>query len=47
MLDRLIATRQSIDLALTDAFIDANSLETIEGKDEIDDFFPRILILWT
>lgn len=28
MLDRLKATRKSIDLHLTDAFIDANSLET-------------------
>ena len=25
----------------------ANSLETIEGIDEIDDFYPHILTLWT
>ena len=31
MPDRLMATRQSIDLLLTDAFIDANRVETLDG----------------
>jgi hypothetical protein len=36
---RIIVTREKTMFPLTDAFIDANSLETIEGIDEISDNF--------
>ena len=47
MLDRLMATRQSIAFPLTDAFIDANSMETMEGIDDMDVIYLRFLTTWT
>jgi hypothetical protein len=42
ILDRPMTSRQKIIFSLTDAFIDANSSETKEGIDEIDDIYPHI-----
>ena len=47
ILYRPMSSRQMIGFPLTDAFIDANSLETMEGMDEIDDFHSLILTTWT
>ena len=47
ILYRPMSSRQMIGFPLTDAFIDANILETMEGIDEIDSFYPHIYTPWT
>ena len=47
MMDRPMTSRQRIAFPLTDAFIDANSMETMEVIDNMDVFYPRFLTLWT